>query len=328
MQQRQMSDSAEYKLITRTKSYHYSFVSWRQYLRQSEDAIKYEEKLSGPPFYLKLVEHCDGRLASTAHTDVEQKTINLDVTQPPLKAAMSYAYELKNFDNIVKHERLEFLAKHQAIRKAVYVKSILEIEAEAIYFRCKFFRTLGVSDNEFPNKRAYLELYDSMANLPEKQVEKRIHQYMLENGVVRNAFSAKKFYADSYDFYAGKKDWPAAYDEKSQSSCIRLEPEEQKIADTQKDMLHPAQCLFLMFAAYDFAIQNNIEAVVFLSYAFSFEKIFLSITTLDHPEKASVIKNHAPRNYSFLTKIGEKISSAVTKGVEIIDTELQKRLSF
>ena len=69
---------------------------YRFYFEKSKTACGLEYELQ-TKCGLKLVEH--KYLSSTGNTDVENNIINLDISQEPLKTALTYAYELKNFQN-------------------------------------------------------------------------------------------------------------------------------------------------------------------------------------------------------------------------------------
>ncbi len=180
--------------------------TWRDFFVSSKGAMALEHSLSP-----RLIERTSG-LKSTANTDVRQKTISLDVSQSPLKCALSYAYELKNLENTEKFRALIASAKAGSISKGNFVKQVLALEAEAIYFRCKVFYELGVDQESFPCNQAYLDIYNVMHDEPEADVVTVIANHIQENGIIRREYAAKKYYADSYDFYTGKHVWPKHYD--------------------------------------------------------------------------------------------------------------------
>lgn len=200
----------------------FSQKNWRQFFNQSIKAKDLEQKLKAAPYSMKLIEHNDGKLVSTANTDVKAGIINVDVTQAPLKTALSYAYELKNYENKEKLAKTNQEVQEKSITKSQYIKKILLIEAEAAYFRCEVFRDLRVNDNEFPNKKEFLNLYDAFKDSAEAITI--FHIYMIENGIVRNQFSAKKYYASSYDFFTNRRNWPKEYDQKGHGKTIELSP--------------------------------------------------------------------------------------------------------
>lgn len=181
-------------------------MSWRDYLSKSPQAIQLESSLKP-----NVVEHTGG-LTSTANTDVEKKEINLDVSQPPLKCALSFAYELKNLENAKKYELLNEKAKKGKITKGSYIKEMIQLEAEAAYFRCQVFYSLGAKENDFPCNKKYLELYESTKNTPITEAINIFALHIQEYGIVKREYSAKKYYADCFDFYKGRKEWPKFYD--------------------------------------------------------------------------------------------------------------------
>ena len=195
-------------------------MTWRTYFLLSDNAVKLEALLNP-----NLKEH-HGGMKSTANTDVDNKIINLDVSQSPLKTALSYAYELKNLENSEKYSEINNNAKKRSITKSKYVKSIIKLEAEAIFFRCRVFRDLGAEDSDLPFKKDYLKIYDSTKELPIEEGIKQISLYIQEQGIVRREYSAKKYYSDCYDFYAGKKLWPSFYDDQPRKETIVLNPDD------------------------------------------------------------------------------------------------------
>src|SRR5437870_12064563 len=108
-------------------------TQWRIYFSKMSLAVALEKKL-----HPRLVTY--NNLPSTANSDIENNTINLNVSQEPLKTALSYAYELKNIENTHRYKRLNEAAKRGLLLKAEYVNAILKLEAEAAYFRCEIFR--------------------------------------------------------------------------------------------------------------------------------------------------------------------------------------------
>ena len=163
-------------------------MSWRAVLIKSPTAMKPEGALKP-----KVIEHRGGYLQSTANTDLNQHIINLDVSQSPLKCALSYAYELKNLDNEKKYNALVFKAKQQLINKPRFVKMIVELEAEAIYFRCQIFHELELDASEFLYRKEYLAYYESN---PKSIAIKKMASFSQENGVIRRQYAAKKYYSD------------------------------------------------------------------------------------------------------------------------------------
>lgn len=187
---------------------------WREAFSQSPTAEELERSLSPD------VRRSPTGLKSTAYTDVKKRRITLDVSQPPLKCALSYAYELKNLENSEKFKEVIDLAKAGRITKANFVNRILHIEAEAIYFRCKVFYEIGANQEQFPCRQEYLDIYSSSRDRPEAETIERMAAYTKENGIVRREYPAKKYYSDSYDVYTGKKKWPAHYDEQRSNDTV------------------------------------------------------------------------------------------------------------
>lgn len=179
---------------------------WRDYLKLSEETIQLEHELSPT-----VIEH-DGGIRSTANTDIEKKLINLDVSQPPEKTALSYAYELMNLKNHGRYQTLISQARCEEISAAKYVKGIVVIEAEAAIFRCKVFLTFGLPDKDYPSNPKYLEMYKQNHCISKDELQRVFQMYILENGTVRRGVPVKKFYLNSYQFYTGKQDWPKKYD--------------------------------------------------------------------------------------------------------------------
>lgn len=181
-------------------------MAWRSQFDQCSVAVELEKDLNP-----KLIEHY-GDLKSTANTDVENKIIHLDVTQPDLKCALSYVYELKNLENAPKYAEIINNAKKHLIPKSRFIKDIIKLEAEAVHFRCQVFKELGADQSVFPCRKDYLDLYERTKNLPKEIAIKQFAQFIEDHGLVRREYAAKKFYADSYDFYAKDKSWPRFYD--------------------------------------------------------------------------------------------------------------------
>ncbi|KTD76342.1 hypothetical protein [Legionella waltersii] len=187
-------------------------MRWVDYFRKSPVAVRLETALAGR---FKLVEHSDG-LPSTANTDVEEAMviINLDVTQDPIKCALSYAYELKNLENAAKYKTLIDAAKNRQISKLQFINNAIDLEAEAAYFRCQVYIELSMDDGLCPFNRAYLRMFVETSDLTHGQRVGVFAQYIKENALVRRQFSAKKYYADSFDCYSGKCSFPGFYDKK------------------------------------------------------------------------------------------------------------------
>ena len=189
-------------------------LPWRNSFAQSSEAVNLERSLA--PELIQSPE----RSKSTAYTDVKRRRITLNVSQPPLKCALSYAYELKNFENSEKFLEIIKRAKEKKINKATFIRDIIRLEAEAIYFRCKVFYEIGVNKDDFPCRQVYLDMYSSSRDAPEADVVKQIASYIKDNGIVRREYAAKQYYADSYDFYTGSKTWPRHYDEQRSQSVV------------------------------------------------------------------------------------------------------------
>ena len=189
-------------------------MSWRDYFSKSKEALQLELFLNP-----KVVEH-NGEMKSTANTDVENKVINLDISQSPLKCALSYAYELKNLENAKKYVELNEKAKRRLISKMDYVNGVIKLEAEATYFRCSVFRALGAKEGDFPCRKDYLDIFDSVKELSKEKAIEKFALFIKESGVVRREYAAKKYYCDCYDYYSGKKNWPSFYDEQRQNSAL------------------------------------------------------------------------------------------------------------
>ena len=175
-----------------------SELSWREPFSQSPQAMELEHALTP-----SLVESPKG-LKSTANTDVKTRRITLDISQSPIKCALSYAYELKNLENAEKFSTIIDLAKKKQISKADFIREIIRLEAEAVYFRREVFYQIGVHRGEFPCRQDYLDLYSLNRGQSEEAVIGLIASYIEDHGIVRREYAVKKYYADSYDFYAKK----------------------------------------------------------------------------------------------------------------------------
>jgi hypothetical protein len=169
---------------------------WYEFIKKSKTALALEKELKP-----KLIEHQS--LPSTANTNVFKKIINLDVSQPPLKCALSYSYELKNIDNSMKYRILNSKAKKNTINQKDYVDAVFHLEAEAAYFRCEVFRELKIENKDFPLKKEYLELYDKTKTLPKDNAINEFVVWMQKHGQVRKYFSAKLYYEDLYSSLQG-----------------------------------------------------------------------------------------------------------------------------
>lgn len=187
---------------------------WREYFSRSSEAVNLEAQLH--PHVVSMA----GTIKSTANTDPFSKVITVDVSQAPLKTALSYAYELKNLENADTYAELLKMANNGCISKAHYLQTIFHLEAQAVYFRCQVFRQIGSSDNECPFLSDYLTIYDTN---PKELAIQKLALYIQENGIVRHEYSTKRYYSDSYDFYAKGKTWPLFYDRQPQRSAILLE---------------------------------------------------------------------------------------------------------
>lgn len=174
-------------------------LPWRYYFEKMTDAKLLEQKLNPT-----LVTEHKG-MTSTANTDVKNKKIYLDISQDPLKTALSYAYELKNLENAERYLKIHHAVEQRLIYKSEYVNAILAIEAEAVYFRCQAFRILKLPDHHFPNQKIYLKIYDSVKLLPFEEALEIIAHYIREHSIVKRNYAAKKFYADVFASILGKK---------------------------------------------------------------------------------------------------------------------------
>ncbi|MCF6764205.1 hypothetical protein L3V82_00360 [Thiotrichales bacterium 19S3-7] len=191
-------------------------MSWRTIFEKSKSAKALESKLN-----FRCVEHQN--LPSTANTDVETKTINLDISQNELKTALSFIYELKNFENADKYHVLIGQARSCEISKSKFVHGMLTLEAEAMLFRTKAFKEMGLDDSEFPNNRAYLDIYNNNLDLSDQELIKLYKKHSQSNGVVRKQFAATKYYADSYKHHAEGTPFPIMYTETNKSEVIMAE---------------------------------------------------------------------------------------------------------
>ncbi|MCH9689554.1 MAG: hypothetical protein K0U24_01575 [Gammaproteobacteria bacterium] len=204
---------------------------WRAIFYQSKEARVLERSLSPV-----LIESTDN-LKTTAHTDVKHRRITLNVSQSPIKCALSYAYELKNLEHANEYSKLITLAKEKEISKGAFVKGIIHLEAEAIYFRCKVFNEIGVGSDSPILNQAYSDIYALSGEKTKDEVIKQIASYIKDNGVVRREYPAKKYYADSYDFHSGSKAWPKHYDEKRSESVVIAHDSEEEQTLSQSSRL-------------------------------------------------------------------------------------------
>lgn len=192
---------------------------WRSFFEKSEAALALESALS-----LTLVKH-HGGLPSTANTNVETRVINLDVSQPAAKVALSYAYELMNFNNIARYQEVINRAKNNQITAVDYVNSITAIEAEAALFRCEVFHSFNLPRDNYPANPKYLELYDKCHGRSHQEKIRIFQRFILDEGIVRRQFTVKGYYLDQYRYYTGKQNWPQKYDniEKLDTIIISLQ---------------------------------------------------------------------------------------------------------
>lgn len=203
-------------------------MHWRTYFLMSEEAVSLENCLR------PCLKEYHGGISSTANTDVTNKIIHLDVSQPPLKSALSYTYELKNLQNADKYNLLNILARSLTITKAEYVKSHIALEAEAAHFRCKIFRQLCCSDNDLTFNRAYLQIYDTTKSLSTQEALKHFSLYIENHGIVRKQYAAKKYYSDCYDYYSGKNTWPSFYTTTRKQETFFAKTKNTNIAQRRK----------------------------------------------------------------------------------------------
>ena len=182
-------------------------MSWRDYVKKSRIALDLERSLK------PTITFHDGGVSSNANTDVLNRIIHLDISQDPMKCALSYSYELVNLNNATKYNRIINQARIGHMTKVGFVKSIIKLEAEAAFFRCRVFRDFSVPDRDVPFRKSYLDIYDSCIDkgLEKDQIINKISLYMSENGLVRGRFSVKKYYADLYDSYVRDKQMPSFY---------------------------------------------------------------------------------------------------------------------
>ena len=181
-------------------------MAWRKLVEKFHAAAELELKLS-----FTLIEH-NGGINSTANTDIERRVINLDISQEPSKIALSYCYELMNFNNHSKYQAVILKAKRNEIKAVDYVNSITKIEAEAALFRCEAFFSFNQPKESYPGNPNYLKIYEKVISKSEDEKVIAFQRYILDEGIVRKKFSAKQYYLDSYRYYAGKKAWPEKYD--------------------------------------------------------------------------------------------------------------------
>jgi hypothetical protein len=212
-------------------------MRWVNYFRKSTIAVRLETSLTG---MFKLVEHHEG-LASTANTDVDEEpvVINLDVTQDPVKSALSYAYELKNLENSVKYKTLIEAAKMQRISKLEFINKVIDLEAEAAYFRCQVYVEMAVDKGLYPFNKAYLRMFVETSELTNAQRVAVFAKYIKDNALVRREFSAKKYYADCFDSYCGKRSFPGFYDKKPRNVVLVNHADEGYFDEVEKPRSKP-----------------------------------------------------------------------------------------
>lgn len=175
---------------------------WREFFHRSSAASLLESELN-----LTLVEHQE--LPSSANTDVSRGVIHLNISQKPLKAALSYAYELMNFKNKQLYQRLNQAVQDRKLNRSTYIHKILGLEAEAVFFRCQVFREMGLEDVNCPFRKDYLTLYDEARSVNEAKLS--IVTYMKQHGLVRQTFPVGKYYSDSFFYYRNNTPMPECY---------------------------------------------------------------------------------------------------------------------
>jgi hypothetical protein len=180
-------------------------MHWREYLERMSSAKRLEQRLN------PTLKSYQGKMTSTANTDVQNRIIHLDISQPSLKVALSYVYELKNLENATRYLKLTGDARKKQVFKGEFICAVLTLEAEAIYFRSQAFRELNIPDHFFPCKKVYLTLYDKTSRLPIPQAVDIIARHTRETGHVKRDHSAKKYYSDFFKVLLGKKESLSSY---------------------------------------------------------------------------------------------------------------------
>jgi hypothetical protein len=188
---------------------------WLSFVRCSASAVQLQSKLS--PVVVE-----EATMRSTAYTDVVQGVIHINVSQPPLKTALSYCYELKNLENKQYYVELRQAAKNHEIIKAQYVQACIKKEAEAVYFRCQAFHEMGEKEDDFPLSQEYLKIYHDTETLSEQQRVQAFFSHICECGTVRRGIPVKKYYADCYDTLVKAKAWPVVYEIVDEQRVIPL----------------------------------------------------------------------------------------------------------
>lgn len=173
-------------------------LDWRDHFAKMQSATALEKKLS-PTLHTQW-----GGMSSTANTNIALKIITLDISQAPLKAALSFSYELQNLENADRYQDIINKAKARKINKSEYIRSILAIEAEAVYFRSQAFRESNTHEQDFPCKVKYLYLFDQTKYLSKEKVILLIALDICESGIARRNYSAKKYYSDQYASFFAK----------------------------------------------------------------------------------------------------------------------------
>lgn len=190
-------------------------LEWRHYFDLSSSARALERNSQ-----FRVIEHT--KLPSTANCDIENKVINLNISQPPIKLALSYAYELQNMAQHEQYAAIIDKAKNNQISKQDYINQILLREARSVYFRAKVFKEMNLDEKLYPANKAYLDIYNAGLKKSEVEVVRELKLYIQSHGIVRKQFSVTKFYADCYDFYRGKIAWPKKYGQAASSEVICL----------------------------------------------------------------------------------------------------------
>lgn len=189
---------------------------WREYFERMPSAKKLEQRLN------PKLETYQGKMTSTANTDVVNKVIHLDISQPSLKVVLSYVYELKNLENAARYQQLIQDARNNKIYKARFIYEIFKLEAEAVYFRSLSFRELKLPNHLFPNRKDYLTLYDEIRDLSFAEAIAFVARFIQDTGIVKREHAAKRYYADFFEVLSGARESLASYNIFSQQPTIIL----------------------------------------------------------------------------------------------------------
>ncbi|MCP3965725.1 MAG: hypothetical protein GY750_15325 [Lentisphaerae bacterium] len=110
-------------------------MHWRRYFEKSPTAVKLESKLK--PTVREHHTHPD-----ISNTDIKNRIINIDISQPPIKIALSYVHELRVLTSKEKYQQIVKDAQKRAISKSQYIHLMLNVEIEAALFHWQAYEEI------------------------------------------------------------------------------------------------------------------------------------------------------------------------------------------